>query len=171
MGNLTESDYSLVYEGPRGRELKLMLCSTKGAKLPITLVKLTGKPAREAHEKLLASLSTCGGIKLLESTPKRKKYFVRADLAPTVGSYILLLRRSRNPSKWSNVFSKVLSGPQSMLGEHFANFMLMGVDLSTTLRQDRKSREVSGTILPEVADAVSASMKSFFSIAEKKLKR
>jgi hypothetical protein len=148
-----------------------MLRSVKGAKTPTTLIKITGKPAKEAHEKLLSLLSTCGGIRLLESTPKRKEYFVRADLAPTVGAYILLLRRSRNPSKWSNIFSKVLSGSQSMLGEYFANFMLMGVDLSTALRRVGRSRKVSETILPEVADVVSASMKSFFSLAEKMFKR
>lgn len=165
---MKESDYYLVFEGER--QSKLILCSVKGVKQPTTLIKITGKPAKEAHEKLVNLLSCRGGIKLLESASKRKKYFVRADLVPIVGAYILLLRRSRNPSKWSNVFSKVLSGHQSFLGEYFTNFMLMGVDLSTALRRAGRSRKVGETILPEVADIVSASMKSFFSTAEKKLR-
>lgn len=161
-----EFDYILTYR-ERGKKGELTLYSVRRArKLRRVLVKVVGKPARAGYREV-ARLAECGGLTLVKSEPKSREYSVRPDLVPVIGSFILLLRRSREPSRWCKAFNELMRGRAVAFGETFARFFDLAISASVDLKKATGKKVRGETVLPRVSDAVSASLKSFAHSIEK----
>lgn len=159
-----EADYILKFKGSGRGELALYSVR-KSSRVRRMLVKVVGEPARIGHEELM-KLSG-GGIMLLKSENEYQEYAVRPDLAPIIGSFILLLRRSRNPFRWCKIFSEVVRGRLTVLGEVFTMFFDIAMLTSAGLKKTSGRIAGGAAVPPKVADAVSASLKSFILSIEK----
>lgn len=158
-----EFDYVLSYKDD-GRKASLTLYSVrKGGALSTVLVRLSGLPAKKGYEELVKLLAERGGMALVRSEPSGSDYSIRPDLAPVVGSFMLLLRRSGNPSKWCKAFNEIMRGRSMVFGECFAEFFNMAVNTSIALKKALGKRARGETLIPDVCDAISASIKSFVS--------
>lgn len=158
-----EFDYILVYDREKGRPRLSLRASKEGRKLAPIIVKVTGKPARDGRSLLFPPLSKCGGLRLIEKGPKEERYGVRADLAPIAGAFILLLRRSSNPSKWGDALKEAIEG-RPLIGEGMSEFFLMALSLSSSLKKGGR-KGLPQSVLPQVADAISAAMRGFIQAA------
>ncbi|MEM1909420.1 MAG: hypothetical protein QXT79_08610 [Thermofilaceae archaeon] len=159
-----EADYILRFRDDEKAELALYsVRKTGGARR--MLVRVIGKPARKGHEEIV-KITGGSGIALIKSEGKEREYSVRPDLAPIIGSFLLLLRRSRDPSKWCKAFNEVMRGRMMAFGETFARFFDIAVSLSAELKKTSGRKTRGEAVLPEVADAISASLKSFISSIE-----
>lgn len=162
-----EFDYTLSYkEGAKGGSLTLYSSQREGA-VRTALVRLSGRLAKMGHEELVRLLVERGGLSLVKSEPSIKEYFVRPDLASVVGSFMLLLRRSRRPSEWCKAFEEVIRGRAMVYGEGFAKFFELAVATSVELKRSIGKRAKGETVIPKVCDAFSASIKSFISFIAK----
>lgn len=161
-----EFDYLLVFDKEKGRPRLSLRASREGKKLTPIIVKVTGKPARDGQAVLFEALSRYGGLSLVEKGPKGERYGVRADLAPMAGAFILLLRRSSNPSKWGRALQETMKGSRPLMGEALSEFFLMALDLSSSLRKGGR-RGFPQSVIPKVADAISAAMRGFVEVAMK----
>jgi len=162
-----EHDYILAFKkGTRGEELILYSVRKAGGPRRV-LVKVVGEPARKGHEEIL-KMAECGGLTLVKCETKIREYSVRPDLVSIIGSFILLLRRSRNPSRWCKAFNEIVRGRAAVFGETFARFFDMAISASVELKKASGKKARGETILPEVSDVFSASLKSFVLSSEKR---
>ena len=156
-----EFDYLLIYDREKGRPRLSLRAGVRGGRLLPMIVKVTGRPVREGHNDMFKALLKCGGLKLVEKEPQGERYGIRADLAPIAGAFILLLRRSTNPSKWGKLFHEALEGSRPFIGEALAEFFIMALNLSSSMRKTPRRKGLPQAVLPQAADAVSAAMRGF----------
>lgn len=159
-----EADYILKYRNSKRGELVLYSVRKAGGTRRV-LVRVFGEPAKKGYEEIVKIAG--GGIMLLKSEAEEQEYSVRPDLAPVIGSFILLLRRSRNPSRWCKSFTEIMRGRMMALGEVFAMFFDMAMLASAGLKKASGRRAEREAILPEIADAISSSLKNLISSIEK----
>jgi len=123
-----------------------------------TLLRLRGGTTKTIFDKIISSLSRAGCITPIESGGTRK-YGIRDDVGPVLGTYLILIRQCRNIDYWLNFFDELLTGKYSKLGAMFSSLLESAIDLSR--HTPKKSKGRAYILTPAVASSLSSALKVF----------
>jgi len=123
-----------------------------------TLMRLKGGTTNTIFEHVISTLSRAGCVTPIE-TGNPSTYWVRDDVGPVLGTYLILIRRSRNLDYWLNFFDELLTGKYSKLGAMFASLLVSAIDLSRHIPKKSKKRVYD--LSPLVLSSLSSALKTF----------
>jgi len=123
-----EYNYYLVYKQKNKKEAELYF-NVGGTDKASRLLRLKGKNTSTIFNKMLRILSRTGCITPIE-TGKKSIYWIRDDVGPIIGTYLILIRRCRNIDYWLDFLDELLIGDFSHFGTFFANMLESAVNLS-----------------------------------------
>jgi len=146
--------YYLIIRRKRGQdEIRFAIGSKKAHSV---LFKLDGKAGEEIAHNLISVLSRYGALTPLEIGGKENTYVIREDIGPVIGAYLILVKRARDLKRWEKFLQELIEGEYAILGQTFASFLELAIELSKTFPQ---RREVS--LSPIIVGALSGALKSF----------
>ena len=126
-----------------------------------TLMRLRGATTNTIFDHIISSLSRAGCVTPIE-TGNLSTYWVRDDVGPVLGTYLILIRRCRNVDYWLNFFDELLTGKYSKLGAMFASLLDSAIDLSrhTTRKGKKRVYDLSPVILSSLSSALKTFVRS-----------
>jgi len=129
------------------------------------LLRLRGRTTKSIFDKIISSLSRAGCVTPIESGDT-KKYWVRDDVGPVLGTYLILIRQSTNPDYWLSFFDELLTGKYSKLGSMFSCILESAIDLSRYT--PRKSKRQAFILSPAITSSLSPALKVFIKTLKKR---
>ncbi|MDM7274694.1 MAG: hypothetical protein P3X22_001015 [Thermoprotei archaeon] len=155
-----EYSYYLIYRtGKNGSKLLFNIGS--GEKTD-TLLRLEGRRTKDLFVGILDILSRAGCISPIRIGDP-SIYAVRDDVGPVVGSYLILVKRSRNVKYWTSFLEELIFGKYSTLGGAFSQFLEIAIDLSKGSPWGRRGY----TLSPPIVSSLSSALKVFVKQLEK----
>ncbi len=150
-----------------GRQYKLVLRRT--ARGPViqfrssspearesTLIRMGGKKAEEIFEKMIDVLKKNDYILEAGGTENYRAFRLKPEIGPVVGGYLVLVRRSRDPSAWIPYFEDFIT--EKYKGSHA--LLTHALSLSLELSKIHPPPErVRMQLTPKILDSVSAGFK------------
>lgn len=157
-----EHNYYLIFERKRGGgELSFNVGARDKAS---TLIRLGGKNAIVIYNKLLSILSRAGCLTPIE-TGNPSVHWIRDDVGPVLGMYLILVRRARNTKYWLSFLDELLMGEYARLGGMFSILLESAMELSKEAPRGGKRRPY--ILSPAVASSFSSALKTFIRTLKK----
>ncbi|GAB6148189.1 hypothetical protein [Stetteria hydrogenophila] len=121
-----------------------------------TLIRMGGKKAEEVFAKMVEVLKNHD---LVESESKSENYTyykLKPEAGPVVGGYLILIRRSRDPTAWLPLFEDFVV--DKFKGSHklLEHMLALGIELSQIHPPPERVRM---QLNPKILDSLSAGMK------------
>jgi hypothetical protein len=122
----------------------------------VILVKIGGRGVEELFNHMVEVLRKHGYIESENVTASMKAYRVKQEIGPVLGGYIVLVRRTRDPSAWKPLFEDFL------LEKHVGARTVLShvLSLSEALSKLKPPpRRVRMQLNPKILDGVGAGVK------------
>ncbi|MGC9071978.1 MAG: hypothetical protein ACP5HK_04705 [Acidilobus sp.] len=122
----------------------------------VTLVRVGGKKVDQLFLGIVKSLKELGLVEEEVETANYTSFRLRPGEGAAVGGFLLVMRRSRDPTAWAQHFKDLLGGdkyPGSR--ELLASVLTLGLQLSELVPSARARSQLN----PRVLDALSAGLK------------
>ncbi|RJS92431.1 hypothetical protein CW705_02795 [Candidatus Bathyarchaeota archaeon] len=149
-----EYNYYLIYKQKSNREAELYF-NIGGTEKSSRLLRLKGRKTPTIFNGILKTLSRTGCITPIE-TGRQSTYWIRDDVGPIIGTYLILIRRCRNVNYWLNFLEELLTGKFSHFGFFFANMLESAINLS---KYEEKSKDYN--LSPKIISSLSTALKTF----------
>ncbi len=123
----------------------------------VTLVRIGGRNAENLFNTLSKALRGGGFIEEEASTSTYTSYRLKPDVGAAVGGFLIITRRSRDPTAWAPYFADLVGGtkyPGSR--EVLSSVLSLGLELSKLSPPPARARM---QLNPKILDAVSAGLK------------
>ncbi|MCE4610727.1 MAG: hypothetical protein F7B17_02005 [Desulfurococcales archaeon] len=123
-----------------------------------TLIRMGGKKASEIFDEMVGVLKKHGFITEEATSENYRAYRLKPEIGPVVGGYLVLIRRSRDPSAWIPFFEDMVT-EEKFKGAHA--LLSHALSLSEELSKISPPPErVRMQLSPKVLDSVSAGFKA-----------
>ncbi len=122
-----------------------------------TLVRIGGRKAQQLFDMLSSALKSGGFIEEEASTSNYTSYRIKPDVGGAVGGFLVITRRSRDPTAWAPYFADLIKGekyPGSR--EVLTSVLNLGLELSKISPPPARARM---QLNPKILDAISAGLK------------
>ncbi|BAA79005.2 hypothetical protein APE_0096.1 [Aeropyrum pernix K1] len=121
-----------------------------------TLVRMGGRMAERIFNHMAEVLKKHNLITEETKSENYTAYRLNLDIGPSVGGYLVMIRRSRNPEAWINYFEGLITEDPYKGGRAFlAHALHLSVELSKSMGAERTRAQLP----PKVLDSVSAGFK------------
>ena len=123
-----------------------------------TLIRMGGKKAEEIFNNMVEVLKKYEYIEDETTTENYRAFRLKQEIGPIVGGYLVLIRRSRDPSAWIPYFEGMLTEKDPFKGSR----ALLSHALSLSLELSKVSpppERVRMQLSPKMLDGVSAGFK------------
>lgn len=123
-----------------------------------TLIRMGGKKAEEIFEKMVEVLKKHGMTLDESSTENYRASRLKPEIGPVVGGYLVLIRRSRDPSAWIPYFEDMIIEKEPFKGAHalLTHALTLSMELS---KINPPPERVRMQLSPKMLDSVSAGFK------------
>jgi len=155
-----EYNYYLIYKQKSSKQAELYF-NIGGTDKSSRLLRLKGSKTPTIFNGILKILGRTGCITPIE-TGKKSTYWIRDDVGPIIGTYLILIRRCRNTDYWLNFLEELLIGEFSYFGAFFANLLESAINLS---KYETKSKEYN--LSPKIISSLSTALKTFIKSLKK----
>ncbi|MEB3861221.1 MAG: hypothetical protein GSR84_03250 [Desulfurococcales archaeon] len=122
-----------------------------------TLIRMGGKKASEIFEEMIRVLDKHGYItEKNEEKETYKAYRLKQEIGPVVGGYLVLIRRSRDPTAWIPYFEDFITEKYKGAHQLLTHALSLGIELSKAYPPPERVRM---QLSPKVLDSISAGFK------------
>jgi len=153
-----EYNYYLTYKRrPKQSELYFNI---GGQDKTTTLLRLKGRNTSKIFERVLSILGRAGCITPIE-TGNPSTYWIRDDVGPVLGTYLILIRRCKNTEYWLNFLEELLTGKYSRLGSMFTDLLESAIELSKgKVKGEKQAYALSENIISPLSSALKTFIRS-----------
>ncbi len=124
-----------------------------------TLIRMGGKKASEIFDQMVDVLRKHGYIVEESRGENYRAYRLKPEIGPAVGGYLVLIRRSRDPSAWIPYFENMITEGGGFKGSR--SLLSHALSLSEELSRITPPPErVRMQLTPKILDSVSAGFKT-----------
>ena len=123
-----------------------------------TLIRMGGKKASEIFDRMVEVLKKHEMITEESTSENYRAYRLKPEVGPVVGGYLVLIRRSRDPSAWIPYFEGMITEEERFKGSRA--LLSHALSLSEELSKISPPPErVRMQLSPKILDSVSAGFK------------
>ncbi|MFP3171834.1 MAG: hypothetical protein RXQ79_02170 [Acidilobus sp.] len=122
-----------------------------------TLVRIGGRKAQQLFDMISSALRQGNYIEEESSTGNYTSYRLKPEVGAAVGGFLVITRRSRDPTAWAPYFAGLIDGakyPGSR--EVLSSVLSLGLQLSKISPPPARTRM---QLNPKILDAISAGLK------------
>lgn len=154
---LAERTYKLVLrKTARGPVIQFRSAIPEKAR-EATLIRMGGQKSEEVFEAMVGALKKYNLITEEGGTDNYKFYRLKQEIGPAVGGFLVLIRRSRDPTAWIKYFENLITGEKykgstSLLSHALA----LAIELSQIQPPPERVRM---QLNPKILDSISAGVK------------
>ena len=123
-----------------------------------TLIRMGGKKASEIFQKMVEVLEKHELVTEKTESDNYVAYRLKPEIGPVVGGYLVLIRRSRDPSAWIPYFEDMITEKEPFKGAHalLTHALTLSMELS---KINPPPERVRMQLSPKMLDSVSAGFK------------
>jgi hypothetical protein len=121
-----------------------------------TLIRMGGRKAEEVFKHLVDALKKHDFVTEEGGSENYKFYRLKPEIGPVVGGFLVLVRRSRDPSAWTPYFEDLLTEKYKGAHKLLEHALALSIELSQIHPPPERVRM---QLTPKILDSISAGMK------------
>lgn len=123
----------------------------------VTLVRMGGRKAEDLFNTLAKALKDGGYVEEEATTANYVSYRIKPEVGTAVGGFLVITRRSRDPTAWAPFFADLIGGTKYPGSRDVLSAVLnLGLSLSKISPPPARARM---QLNPKILDAISAGLK------------
>ena len=154
---LAERTYKLVLRRTaRGPVIQFRSAIPEKAR-EATLIRMGGQKAEEVFKAMVDALKKHDFVTEEGGTDNYKFYRLKQEVGPAVGGFLVLVRRSRDPTAWTKYFEDLITGEKYKGSTKLlAHALALAIELSQIQPPPERVRM---QLNPKILDSISAGVK------------
>ena len=121
-----------------------------------TLIRMGGRKAEEVFRTMVDALKKHGFVEDEGGTENYRYYRLKQEIGPVVGGFLVLIRRSRDPTAWAPYFEDLLTEKYKGAHKLLEHALALSIELSKIQPPPERVRM---QLTPKILDSLSAGLK------------